>query len=134
MTVWHSPQPMPMIRHLIHAELHDELIDRDFCFGLSVRVPPVYSEVEPNCLAGPMLDKVLRAIPPNWQDVAQTLAFTGLRWGEVSGLFCAVDHLVEKIDIEQEVDVYNAAKKIRVTRPEFVPSLVSRFKFKALIF
>lgn len=75
-----------LLRKMCKDAMRDELIDRDFCFGLSVRVPPVYSEVEPNCLSGDTLDQVLRVIPKYWHDVAMMLAFTGLRWGEVSAM------------------------------------------------
>lgn len=86
-----------LLRKMAKDAMRDELIDRDFCFGLSVRVPRVYSEVEPNCLTGAELDKVLRIIPQSWQDVAMTLALTGLRWGEVSALHWADIDLTRKL-------------------------------------
>ena len=88
-----------LLRKLSKDAIRDQLIDRDFCFGLSVRVPPVYSEIEPNCLPGPMMDKVLHAIPPYWRDVALMLGFTGLRWGEVSALHWPEIDLANKLAV-----------------------------------
>ena len=36
--------------------------------------------------------------------------------------------MLEKINAEQEVDVFNAVKKIRTDRPQFVPS-VDQYRF-----
>ena len=43
----------------------------------------------------------------------------------VSGLLCATDHIIEKMSTENAVDVFNAVKKIRLTQPRFIPTLVS---------
>jgi len=45
-----------------------------------------------------------------------------------SGLFCAMYMMLEKINAEQEVDVFNAVRKIRIDRPQFVPS-VDQYRF-----
>ena len=42
-----------------------------------------------------------------------------------SGIFCAMDHIVQTIIHDKEVDVFNAVKKIRQSNPDFIFSLVS---------
>ena len=42
-----------------------------------------------------------------------------------SGLFCAVSYLVERLKLEQEVDVFQSTKHVRINRPQFVPNMVS---------
>ena len=54
-----------------------------------------------------------------------TTLISGGRSGlESSGLFCALDHVVGKVEQEQEVDVFNAVKKIRTSQPQLIPTLV----------
>ena len=43
-------------------------------------------------------------------------------------MFCAMYMILEKINIEHAVDVFNAVKKIRANRPQFVNS-VEQYKF-----
>ena len=47
---------------------------------------------------------------------------------ERSGLFCATHHIIEKINNEHEVDVFNAVKQARLGRPELIPDLVIKFQ------
>lgn len=75
---------LAVLRVLAKDAIADGLVDRDFCLRVSVKVPDVYSEEEPNLLSGEQCGQVLLEIPRYWQDVACTLGLTGLRWGEVS--------------------------------------------------
>lgn len=42
-----------------------------------------------------------------------------------SGLFCGVSYMVERLKVEQEVDVFQSVKHTRVNRHQLVPNLVS---------
>jgi integrase len=66
--------------------LADGLIERDFCARVSVKVPKIYTDDEPNLLTAAQLDALLSAIPREQLDLVCVVAFTGLRWGEVSAL------------------------------------------------
>ena len=44
-----------------------------------------------------------------------------------SGVYVAVSYMVERLKLEQEVDVFHSVKHTRVNRPQLVPSLVSGF-------
>ena len=41
-----------------------------------------------------------------------------------SGLFCAVSYMVEHLKVEQEVDVFQSVKHVRINRPQLVPTFV----------
>lgn len=77
---------LALLRSMAKDALADELIDRDFCLRVSVKVPPFYTEDEPNLLTPSQLKAVLACIPLPWLDLARMLAFTGLRWGEATAL------------------------------------------------
>ncbi len=64
----------------------DEIIDRDFCLRVTVKVPPVYTHEEPNLLAPAELSALLEQFDDEWLDALYVLAFTGMRWCEVAGL------------------------------------------------
>ena len=66
--------------------LADGLIERDFCLRVSVKVPPVYSEEQPNSLSPAQLARLLAHFDEEWIDAAHLMAFTGMRWCEVAGL------------------------------------------------
>ena len=42
-----------------------------------------------------------------------------------SGLLCAISYMIERLKVEQEVDVFNSVKHTRINRPQLVPSYVS---------
>ncbi len=44
---------------------------------------------------------------------------------ERSGLFCAALYMIEKLKLDQEVDVFHAVKHVRLSRTQNVQSLVS---------
>ena len=90
---------LSLLRKMSKDAMRDGLIDRSFCIGLTVKVPPVYTEDQPNCLAGPRLDDVISKIPQHWLDPVSMSSFTGLRWGEVSAF-----HWTE-LDLDQAVGV-----------------------------
>ena len=66
--------------------LADGLIERDFCLRVSVRVPSVYSEEQPNSLSPVQLARLLAHFDEEWIDAANLMAFTGMRWCEIAGL------------------------------------------------
>lgn len=66
--------------------LADGLIERDFCARVSVTVPPVYTEEEPNSLTPSQLAQLLTHFDEEWLDALYLIAFTGMRWCEVAGL------------------------------------------------
>ncbi len=66
--------------------LVDELIRIDWTLRVTVRVDDAYTEDQPNCLTDEELGRLLDAIPEYWLDLVTVLAFTGLRFGEVSAL------------------------------------------------
>ncbi|KAI0228027.1 Receptor-type tyrosine-protein phosphatase mu [Lamellibrachia satsuma] len=39
-----------------------------------------------------------------------------------SGLFCAVSYMVEHLKVEQEVDVFQSVKHVRINRPQLIPT------------
>jgi integrase len=84
------------------AQLH-EVIDRDFCLGVKVRVKmSEYTEDEPNCLSAEELTRLAAVIPDYWYALFATMAFTGMRWGEASGLrWEDIDHAAGVITIRQ---------------------------------
>ncbi len=41
-----------------------------------------------------------------------------------SGLYCAISYMVERLKVEQEVDVFQSVKHTRINRPQLVPTLV----------
>lgn len=90
---------LTLLRKMSKDAFADGLIDRDFCFGVTVRVPPVYTEAEPNTLSGLMLDQVLGVMPPYWLDVVAMLSYTGLRWGEVSAFHWNEIDLVDNVAV-----------------------------------
>ena len=69
--------------------LADDLIERDFCSRVSVKVAPVYTDEEPNLLTPGQLADILQhfeQIDSEWLDALYVLAFTGMRWCELAGL------------------------------------------------
>lgn len=62
-------------------------------------------------------------LPPKSSVLANLLRFCS-DGVERSGLFCAICRMLEKINAEQEVDIFNAVKYIRQSRPEFISTQV----------
>lgn len=77
---------LALLRVLAKDAIADDLVDRDFCLRVTVKVPKVYTEEEPNLLSGEQCAQVLEEIPQYWRDLACMLSFTGLRWGEITAL------------------------------------------------
>lgn len=46
---------------------------------------------------------------------------------ERTGLFCAFMNMMDQLDKDKEVDVYDAVKRVRQARPEFIDGIVRSF-------
>ncbi|MEM9489364.1 MAG: tyrosine-type recombinase/integrase [Myxococcota bacterium] len=77
---------LALLRAMVKDALADGLIDRDFCLRMSVKVAPVYSDEESNLLNPERLGALLAHFSDEWLDALYVIAFTGIRWCEVSGL------------------------------------------------
>jgi len=75
-----------LLRSIAKDAVADRLITWDFTARVTVSVPDVYTEDEPNVLTAEQLGQVLDAFGENWLDALHVLAFTGMRWCEVAGL------------------------------------------------
>jgi len=84
-----------ILQNMAKDAIAEELIDRDFCLRVSIKIPPHYTEDQPNMLAPRQLEAVLACVPARWLDLVRTLAYTGLRWGEATGLHWS------DVDLEQ---------------------------------
>lgn len=84
-----------LLRSIAKDAVADRLITWDFTARVTVSVPEVYSEEEPNLLSAEQLAQVLDAFEENWLDALHVLAFTGMRWCELAGLRW------EDIDLDQ---------------------------------
>ncbi|XP_023933066.1 receptor-type tyrosine-protein phosphatase delta-like [Lingula anatina] len=50
-----------------------------------------------------------------------------------SGVFCALDRILEKMKVEQQVDVFHTVKAVRINKPQFIDSLEQyRFCYAAV--
>ena len=45
---------------------------------------------------------------------------------ELSGLFCSANCVIEQLKVDQEVNVFNVVKQVRLSRPQFITNLVSQ--------
>jgi len=43
---------------------------------------------------------------------------------ERTGLFCAMMNMLDQLTTDKEVDVYDAVKRVRQARPEFIDNIV----------
>ena len=57
-----------------------------FCDRVEAPRAPGYSDEDPNLLSAPELARLLAVIPKRWLPLVLLLAYTGMRWAEVSGL------------------------------------------------
>jgi len=90
---WSVNNRLRLLRVIAKDAQADGLAEMDFC--ARVRPPRCsgYTEENPNCLTAEQLEALAKAIPPQWYPLFVTMAFTGLRWGEASGLCWAdIDH------------------------------------------
>ena len=44
-----------------------------------------------------------------------------------SGLYCSLSYMIEKLKLEQEVDIFQTVKQIRTNRPQIIPDVVNNF-------
>ena len=50
-----------------------------------------------------------------------------------TGLFCAIMNMMDQLVNDNEVDVYDAVKRVRQARPEFVDNIVRLFTAQSLL-
>ena len=68
---------------------------RDFTAGLKAPTAEGYTDENPNLLTADQLALLLAAVPRRWLPMVVLKAYTGLRWGELSGLHW------EDLDVER---------------------------------
>ena len=83
---WTVTNQLRLLRCIAKDALADELTSRDFCARVRPPKCNAYTEDRPNLLTAEQLGRVAQAIPERWYALFATLAYTGMRWGEVSGL------------------------------------------------
>ena len=83
---WTVTNQLRLLRCIAKDALADELTSRDFCARVKPPKCRGYDEDRPNLLTAEQLGRVLQAMPERWFALFATLAYTGMRWGEVSGL------------------------------------------------
>lgn len=102
-----------LLRSIAKDAVADRLIVWDFTARISVKVPEVYTEEEPNILTVEELDRVLECIDDDWVDIACLMAFTGMRWCEVAGLQW------DDIDLDKaELKIRRANVKGKIGKPK----------------
>jgi len=58
-----------------------------------------------------------------------------VRYGvERTGLFCAIMNMMDQLVKDDEVDVFDAVKRVRQARPEFIESIVRLLAVHSLVF
>lgn len=77
---------LALLRAMAKDAIADELVELDFCLRVTVKVPPVYSEANPNLLDRQQRQALFDHIPKYWKDLAAVIALTGERFGEASAL------------------------------------------------
>ena len=56
--------------------------------------------------------------------------FSNFRYGAGRcGLMCAIASLVDMINVEQEVDMFNIVKQIQLASPRFISNMVRRINY-----
>ena len=46
-----------------------------------------------------------------------------------SGLVCAMSYVIERLKVEQDIDVFQSVKHVRINRPQLIPTFVGSLKF-----
>jgi len=46
-----------------------------------------------------------------------------------SGLVCALSYVIERLKVEQDVDVFQSVKHIRINRPQLIPTFVRQRRY-----
>ena len=83
---WTVTNQLRLLRCMAKDALADELTTRDFCARVKPPKCNHYDEDRPNLLTGEQLGQLANQIPERWYALFATLAYTGMRWGEASGL------------------------------------------------
>lgn len=83
----HSVQNrLRLLRVLAKDAIAEGVSQLDWTARVTAKAGRKYTEEDPNLLSPPQLVALLEATPARWRPLVQTMAFTGLRWGEASGL------------------------------------------------
>ncbi|MDQ3276600.1 MAG: site-specific integrase [Actinomycetota bacterium] len=77
---------LKLLRTMAKDALAEGLTTRDFCARVTAPTPEGYTDEDPNLLTAAELGRLFTAIPRRWLALFILLAYTGMRWGEVSGL------------------------------------------------
>jgi integrase len=75
-----------LLRTIAKDAMAEGLTDRDFCARIEAPKVDGYTDEDPNLLDAEQLGRLLVAIPKQWLPIVLVLAYTGMRWGEASGL------------------------------------------------
>lgn len=75
-----------LIRTLSKDSVAEGLADRDWAARVKPPAVGTYTEEDPNLLTAAELAEFLALVPVQWRPLVELMAFTGLRWGEVSAL------------------------------------------------
>lgn len=86
---WTVATQLRLLRQLAKDAVAEGLTEIDFCARVPSPVGKKYTEDDPNLLDAEELGKVLAYVEgkePLWYPLVATMAMTGLRWGEATGL------------------------------------------------
>lgn len=75
-----------LLRTIAKDSVAEGLADRDWAARVKPPAVDTYTEEDPNLLTAAELAEFLSYIPVQWRPLVELMAFTGLRWGEVSAL------------------------------------------------
>ena len=90
------------LRTIAKDAIAEGLTDVDFCARVQAPSPDGYTEDAPNLLTAAELDRLLQHIPEYWRAMVLTLAYSGMRWCEVTALkWSDIDHQAEVIRIRR---------------------------------
>ena len=81
---WSVANRVRLLRTLAKDALAEGLTECDFCARVRLPRCPGYTPEAPNLLTAAQFAQLAEAIPRAWYPLFATLAFTGMRWGEVS--------------------------------------------------
>jgi protein tyrosine phosphatase len=135
-----SQQHGPFTVELVSIDTtHTDVIVRDFTITLNKKGTEPHYLRQLQYLGWPMDSNLpsqkssllnLLLLVEKWQQRSGNglIAVHCLDGASQSGLFCAVSYMLERLKLEQEVDIFQSAKHVRINRPQLVPNL-EQYKF-----